>query len=124
MRKQNFVLSGVETEFCFEWSGNRILFRMEWKRSSLLVSWKRKVSVSWKRKVLASWKRKVLVSQKRNSFGVLETEFRFHVTRKQMFRFLVFFCAYVLTCLGWSKNEIFEQEILLHHHFPVLLTQD
>ncbi len=25
--KQNSVSSGVETEFCFEWSGNGILFR-------------------------------------------------------------------------------------------------
>jgi hypothetical protein len=33
----------------------------------------------------------------KNSFGVSETEFRFRVTRKWMFCFLVFFCAYVLT---------------------------
>ncbi len=31
--KWNLVLSGVETEFCFEWSGNKILFRVEWKQN-------------------------------------------------------------------------------------------
>ncbi len=112
--KQKFVSSGVETEFRFEWSGNGIVS----------VSRKRKFLVSQKRKVLVSWKRIVLVSQKRNSFGVLEMEFCFHMTRKWMFCFLVFFHAYVLTCHGWSKNKIFEQEISLHHHFPVLLTQE
>ncbi len=73
--------------------------------------------MSQKRKVFVSWKQKVLVSWNWNSFGVSETEFRFSVTRKWMFRFLVFFH-------GCSGNEIFEQEILLHHHFPLLLTQE
>ncbi len=31
--KQNSVSSGMETEFCFEWSGNKILFRVKWKRN-------------------------------------------------------------------------------------------
>ncbi len=26
IQKQNFVLGGVETEFCFEWTGNGIPF--------------------------------------------------------------------------------------------------
>jgi hypothetical protein len=29
--KQNSISSGVE--FCFEWSGNRILFQVEWKQN-------------------------------------------------------------------------------------------
>jgi hypothetical protein len=34
--KRNFVLSGVETKFCFKWSGNKILFQVEWKQNLVL----------------------------------------------------------------------------------------
>ncbi len=68
------------------------------------------------------WKRNSFGVSETESFGVLETE-SFGVLETDV-SFPGDFCAYVLTCHCWSGNEIFEQEILLHHHFPELLTQE
>ncbi len=149
--KQNSILSGVE--FCFEWSG--ISFQVEWKQDSVLSGVETEFFFEWSWNRIPFWclgngkfwrlgnrKFQCLGNGKfwclgKISFSVLETEFCFRVTRKWLFCFLVFFCAYVLTYYGWSKNKIFEweiscrngnkifeREILLHHHFPVLLTQE
>ncbi len=106
----------METEFCFKWSGNRISFRVEWKQNFVLSGVETEFCFEWSgnRIVSVSQKQKVLVSQKWKVFGVSETDVLFPGV----------FHAYVLTCHGWSENKIFEQEILLHHHFPVLLAQE
>ncbi len=99
--KQNSVSSGVETEFCFKWSGNRIPFRCLGNGKFWCIGngkfWCLRNGKFW--------------CPGKNSFGVSETEFRFCVTRKWMFCFLVFFCAYILTYYGWRENKIFEREI-------------
>jgi hypothetical protein len=104
--KQDSVSSGVE--FCFKWSGNRIPFQVEWKQNFVTSG----VEMEFHFGVLEMKSFGVLETEfwcllngkfwclGKNSFGVSETKFRFHVTRKRMFCFLVFFCAYVLTYYG------------------------
>jgi hypothetical protein len=63
--KQNSISSGVE--FCFDWSGNRILFQVEWKQNFVSSG----VEMEFRFGVLETESFNILETE---SFGVSETE--------------------------------------------------